>query len=61
MKIWTAHERAHASPILVREGFSFGALLFGPIWHRLIAMRGPVPESYSRRLVESVLKALAPG
>ena len=35
-------------------------LLFGPIWHRLIAMRGPVPESYSRRLVESVLKALAP-
>ena len=36
-------------------------LLFGPIWHRLIAMRGPVPESYSRRLVESVLKALAPG
>ena len=36
-------------------------LLFGPIWHRLIAMRGPVPESYSRRLVESVLKALSPG
>ncbi len=36
-------------------------LLFGPIWHRLIAMRGPVPESYSRRLVESVLRALAPG
>lgn len=35
-------------------------LLFGPIWHRLIAMRGPVPEAYSRRLVESVLKALAP-
>lgn len=36
-------------------------LLFGPIWHRLIAMRGPVPEVYSRRLVESVLKALSPG
>ena len=35
-------------------------LLFGPIWHRLIAMRGPVPEVYSRRLVESVLRALAP-
>lgn len=35
-------------------------LLFGPIWHRLIAMRGPVPELYSRRLVESVLRALAP-
>jgi AcrR family transcriptional regulator len=36
-------------------------ILFGPIWHRLIAMRGPVPEIYSRRLVESVLKTLAPG
>ncbi len=36
-------------------------LLFGPVWHRLIAMRGPVPEVYSRRLVESVLKALSPG
>jgi AcrR family transcriptional regulator len=35
-------------------------LLFGPVWHRLIAMRGPVPEAYSRRLVESVLRALAP-
>ncbi|MDP3737985.1 MAG: TetR/AcrR family transcriptional regulator [Hyphomonadaceae bacterium] len=34
-------------------------LLFGPVWHRLIAMRGPVPEVYSRRLVESVLKALS--
>ena len=32
MKIWTAHEKLHASPILVREGFSFGALFFGPIW-----------------------------
>jgi AcrR family transcriptional regulator len=35
-------------------------LMFGPIWHRLIAMRGPVPEIYSRRLVESVLRALSP-
>ncbi len=34
-------------------------LLFGPVWHRLIAMRGPVPEVYSRRLVESVLRAMA--
>ena len=36
-------------------------LLMGPIWHRLIAMRGPVPEVYARRLPESVLRALAPG
>ena len=36
-------------------------LLFGPSWHRLIAMRGPVPEVYTRRLVDSLLKAIAPG
>jgi AcrR family transcriptional regulator len=35
-------------------------LLFGPIWHRLIAMRGPVPELYARRLVDSTLRALGP-
>ncbi len=34
-------------------------LLFGPVWHRLIAMRGPVPEVYSRRLPETVLRALS--
>jgi hypothetical protein len=32
MKVWTAHEKPYASPVLVREGFSFGALFFGPIW-----------------------------
>lgn len=35
-------------------------LLVGPIWHRLIAMRGPVPEIYIRRLVDSLLRAIAP-
>lgn len=35
-------------------------LLVGPVWHRLIAMRGPIPESYSRRLIEGALRALAP-
>lgn len=32
MKVWTAHEKPNFPPLLVREGFSFGALLFGPIW-----------------------------
>ncbi len=35
-------------------------LLCGPVWHGLIAMRGPVPEQYARRLVDGVLRALAP-
>lgn len=32
MKIWTAHEKADAEPVLVREGFSFAAMVFGPLW-----------------------------
>lgn len=32
MRFWTAHVRAGAAPVLVREGFSWGALLFGPLW-----------------------------
>jgi len=32
VKFWTAHIRAGATPVLVREGFSWGALIFGPIW-----------------------------
>jgi hypothetical protein len=41
MKVWTAHEKSNASPVLVREGFSFGALFFGPIW--LAAHRAWLP------------------
>jgi len=41
MKVWTAHEKLNASPVLVREGFSFGALFFGPIW--LAAHRAWLP------------------
>ena len=32
MSFWTAHLRAGAEPVLVREGFSWGAFLFGPLW-----------------------------
>jgi hypothetical protein len=32
VNFWTAHIRAGAAPILVREGFSWGALIFGPLW-----------------------------
>jgi hypothetical protein len=32
VNFWTAHIRAGATPVLVPEGFSWGALLFGPIW-----------------------------
>jgi hypothetical protein len=32
VRVWTAHETPHAAPILIREGFSYGAFFFGPIW-----------------------------
>jgi Protein of unknown function (DUF2628) len=32
LKFWTAHVRQGAAPVLVREGFSWGALFFGPLW-----------------------------
>jgi hypothetical protein len=32
MKIFTSHLRQGAVPVLIREGFSFGAALFGCLW-----------------------------
>jgi Protein of unknown function (DUF2628) len=32
MRFWTAHIRPGTPPVLVREGFSWGALIFGPLW-----------------------------
>lgn len=53
MKIWTAHEKSHAPPILLREGFSFGALIFGPFW--LAARHAWIPAG-----VTLLLTALIP-
>ena len=41
MKFWTAHVRQGTAPVLVREGFSWGALFFGPLW--LAAHRAWIP------------------
>ena len=54
VKIWTAHERPNAQWMLVREGFSFGALVFGPIW--LAMYRSWIPAGATFLL--SVLIAL---
>ncbi|MEJ1975100.1 MAG: DUF2628 domain-containing protein [Acetobacteraceae bacterium] len=32
MRIYTAHVRAAEPPVLVREGFAWWALIFGPLW-----------------------------
>jgi hypothetical protein len=45
VKFWTGHLRSGAAPILVREGFSWGALVFGPVW--LAAHRAWIPAALS--------------
>ena len=32
MKTWTAHLRRDTEPAVVQDGFSWGALVFGPFW-----------------------------
>ena len=32
MRIYTAHLRPGRGPVLVREGWSWGAFVFGPLW-----------------------------
>ena len=32
MRFYTAHLRGDREPVLVREGFSWGAAIFGPFW-----------------------------
>ncbi len=41
MRIYTAHTSPGRPPVLVKEGFSWGAFLFGPLW--LLAYRAWVP------------------
>ena len=57
MKVWSVHTRAHAAPVLVREGFSLGAFFFGPIW--LLAHRAWIAGVLV--LCAWVLAAVTPG
>jgi hypothetical protein len=45
VRFWTAHLRGDDEPVLVREGFSWGALFFGPLW--LAAHRAWIPAAVS--------------
>jgi hypothetical protein len=45
VRVWTAHIRPSAAPVLVREGFSFGAFFFGPLW--LAAHRAWIPAAFA--------------
>jgi Protein of unknown function (DUF2628) len=41
LRFWTVHVREGAEPLLVREGFSWGALVFGWVW--LLLHRAWIP------------------
>jgi ABC-type glucose/galactose transport system permease subunit len=43
VRVWTTHLRAKEAPVLVREGFSWGALLFGWLW--LLFHRAWIPAA----------------
>ena len=43
MRVWTGHLRPGAAPVLVRDGCSWCALLFGPLW--LAVHRAWVPAA----------------
>ncbi|MBS0561114.1 MAG: DUF2628 domain-containing protein [Proteobacteria bacterium] len=58
MKVWTAHLRAGSPPVLVRDAFSLGAFLFGPVW--LAAHRAWIPAAIALALTVAILR-LAPG
>jgi hypothetical protein len=45
VKVWTVHLRENAAPVLVREGFSLGCALFGPLW--LALYRAWVPAAFA--------------
>jgi uncharacterized protein DUF2628 len=57
VRIWTAHLRANAAPVLVPEGFSLGACLLGPIW--LLARGAFVPAALA--LAAALLAGLLTG
>ncbi len=57
MRIWTAHVRPNAPPVLIREGFSLVAFLFGCLW--LLARGAFIPAALA--LAAAVLAGVLTG
>ena len=55
MRIYTAHLRDNAEPVLIREGFSLGAMEFGPLW--LLLNRAWIPAALSFAAYSGVVLA----
>jgi hypothetical protein len=58
VRIWTAHLRPHATPVLIREGFSFWALVFGWLW---LLFRGAFIPAALALAAEVLIGALTAG
>lgn len=58
MKSWTVHLKPDRPPVLLREGWSWGAFVFGPFW--LLVRRAWLPAVLWLAL-SVLLAALAPG
>ena len=65
MTFWTAHLARDREPVLLRDGFAWGALVFGPFW--LLLHRAWIPAVLSfvtffvvGRLPASVTDVLVP-
>ena len=58
MTSWTAHLKPGRDPVLVREGFSWGALFFGPLW--FAAQRAWIPAALHLALLVLVPALIRP-
>ena len=58
MRVFTAHLRPSAAPVLVKEGFAWGALLFGGVW---LLARGAWVEGAIALSAAVLIAALVPG
>jgi hypothetical protein len=58
VRVWTAHLRQGRPPLLVREGFSLGAFLFGPLW--LALHRAWIPAALALAASVLIVRLSAP-
>jgi len=57
VRVWTVHLRDDAPPVLVREGFSPGAALLGPLWFALRRAWLPAVLAFAAWLAVDTLTA----
>ncbi len=59
MKSYTAHLKPYCPPVLLREGWSWSAAVFGPLW--LLAHRAWIPALLFAAVIASVQLLAPPG